>query len=63
MIGFIFKACLFENVFTNKMDRFTDYEGDSKIMFESIFIKGTYFYNIERGRAVVQSVAKKSHVQ
>ena len=33
-----FMAHLLDTMFTNKMDRFTDYDRDSKIMFESIFM-------------------------
>ena len=33
-----FMVCLLDNRFTNKKDCFTDYDGDSKIMFESIFM-------------------------
>ena len=32
-----FTACLLDDTFTNKIDRFIDYDGDRETKFESIF--------------------------
>ena len=33
-----FMACLLDDTFTNKIDHFTDYDGDSETKFQSIFM-------------------------